>query len=249
MIFEKYIPGEPKTEVYKALFDMMNDFDKGKTYADMMRYRISGTVSNECNDIYYVAHENGKALCRHWMGWGKHTDAIGNWGNFYTDPQFRGKGIGGKLLSFWYQDFQTITKPPLCFMCSAGTKELTELYGRFGFKPAIEGTEFGFLYMPIGDSPDSFREFRQTYYKSSDTLYHRKASVNYRHEIDCLLKFTYKDMGLEFGNGVEGALLYAPERCGMLFSEDGHCVGYSYDGIIQTHPLYSDSIIIDEFTY
>ena len=87
-------------------------------------------------------------------------------------------------------------------MCTAATGELTQLYGRFGFKPAIEGTDFGFLYMPLGNSPDTFREFHKTYYQPSDILYHRRASINYRHEIDCLLRFTYKDMGLEFGKGI-----------------------------------------------
>ena len=248
MVFEKYIPGEPKNKAYDALFEMMKDFDNDKSYADMIRYRISGAVSNECNDRYYVAYEDGKAASRHWSGWGKHSNAIGNWGNFYTAPQFRGKGIGGKLLRFWYEDFQTVSNPPICFMCTAATGELTQLYGRFGFKPAIEGTEFGFLYMPLGNSPDTFREFHQTYYQPSDILYHRRASINYRHEIDCLLRFTYKDMGLEFGKGIEGALLYTSDRCGMFFSEDGHCVGYSCDGVIQIHPLYSKSVVVDEFS-
>jgi hypothetical protein len=42
MVFEKYIPGEPKNKAYEALFEMMKDFDNDKSYADMIRYRISG---------------------------------------------------------------------------------------------------------------------------------------------------------------------------------------------------------------
>ena len=248
MLFEKYIPEEPKNQAYDALFRMMADFDRDKSYADMIRYRLSGAAAEECHDVYYVAHENGQAVCRHWNGWGKHPDAIGNWGNFYTDPQFRGKGIGGALLRFWFEDYQSASDLPLCFLCSAGTKELTNLYGRFGFRVAIEGTEYGFLYKPVGNSPETFREFHRGYYKPSPVLYHRRASVGYRHEIDCLLKFTFKDLGLSFGNGVESALLYTPERCGMLFSEDGHCVGWSYDGAIQVHPLYADATVVDERT-
>lgn len=247
MVFAKYIPGEPKNKAYEALFEMMKDFDNDKSYADMIRYRISGAVSNECNDRYYVAHEDGKAASRHWAGWGKHSDAIGNWGNFYTDPQFRGKGIGGKLLRFWYEDFQTVSNPPLCFLCSAGTRELTDLYRRFGFRPAIAGTDHGPLYMLVGDSPATFKEFYEGYYAPSDVLYHRSATIGYRHEIDCLLRFVYRDMGLQFGVGglksVEEGLLYCPERCGMLFSKDGRCVGWSVDGNIQVHPMYLDSAV------
>lgn len=243
MVFEKYIPGEPKNKAYEALFEMMKDFDNDKSYADMIRYRISGAVSNECNDRYYVAHEDGKAASRHWAGWGKHSDAIGNWGNFYTDPQFRGKGIGGKLLRFWYEDFQTVSNPPLCFLCSAGTKELTELYSRFGFVTAMEDADRGPLYMPIGDSPSSFREFYNSYYKPSDSIIHKRAMVEYRHEIDCLLRFAFIDLGIPFGIGdvksIEAALLYNPERVGILFSDDGHVVGWSFDRKIQVYPLYS----------
>ena len=72
MILEKYIAGGEKNGAYKALYDMMECFDTDKVYADMMRYRINGRAAGECNDVYYVAYEDGKGLSRHWMGFGKH---------------------------------------------------------------------------------------------------------------------------------------------------------------------------------
>lgn len=250
MILEQYIPGKEKNAAYQALFQMMDGFDEGKSYADMIRLRISGAVANECHDVYYIAHENQKALARHWNGWGKHSDAIGNWGNFYTDENCRGRGIGGALLRFWWEDFQKTEDLPLCFLCSTATKELTQLYERFGFRVAIEGTEFGFLYKPCGKSPETFREFHSFYYAPSRVLYHRPATIGYRHEIDCLLRFTFRDLGLEFGlsgqTRIEKMLLDHPQRCGMLFSEDGHCVGWSLDGEIQIHPLYKNLKVIED---
>ena len=81
-------------------------------------------------------------------------------------------------------------------------------------------------------------------------LFHRPARLEYRHEIDCLLKFVYFEKGLPFGIGamesVEAALLYAPQRCGMLFTGDGHCVGWSFDGAVQVHPLYENAVILPE---
>ena len=44
-------------------------------------------------------------------------------------------------------------------------------------------------------------------------------------------------------DGVAAALLYCPERAGILFSEDGHAVGWSFDGEIQVHPMYSGAKI------
>ena len=91
MVFEKFTAGADKNGAYYAISEMMRDFDTDKSYADMMRYRISGNAADECNDIYYVTHEGQKALARHWMGFGKHENAVGNWGNFYTDPEYRRK--------------------------------------------------------------------------------------------------------------------------------------------------------------
>ncbi len=250
MTLEKYIPGTEKNAAYEAIHAMMRDFDPAQSYADMMRHRISGAAAAACRDTYYVAHEQGRALSRLWMGWGKHPDAIGNWGNFYTDEPFRGRGIGGRLLDFWFADLTATQGAPRCFLCTTGSREITALYGRYGFRVAIEGREYGPLYLPIGDSPATFKEFYSAYYKPSDVLYERRADIGYRHEIDCLLRFVYIDMGLRFGIGemswMDAALLYAPERSGMLFSEDGHCVGWSFDGEIQVHPLYWASDIVKE---
>ncbi len=249
MIFEKYIPGEGESAARAALEEMMRGVDEDKSYANMIRLRLSGALAEECNDTYYVAHEGGRALARHWNGWGRHPDAIGNWGNFYTDEACRGRGIGGALLRFWREDFEAREDLPLCFLCSAATRELTELYARLGFRTAIEGTDHGALYMPIGNSPASFREFYTRYYQPTEVLYHRRATVEYRHEIDCLLRFAFRDLGLEFGVGgqrsAEEALLYHPDEVGMLFSADGHCVGWSFGGERSVYPLYEGVPIIE----
>ena len=248
MIFEKHNIGEQKNAAYFALCAMMRDFDVGISYADMMRLRISGAVYGECHDVYYIAHEDGVGIGRHWNGWGKHADSIGNWGNFFVNGEHRGKGIGGKLLDLWWKDFHACEDRPLCFLCATGNKELaTKVYSRFGFVPAMEGADHGPLYMPIGNAPSSFREFYRSYYKPSGRIVHKRATVEYRHEIDCLLRFAFMDLGNPFGIGdiksIESALLYYPERAGILFSDDGHVVGWSFDKKMQVHPLYSHSVI------
>ena len=249
MKVEKFLAGEKTGEAYKALKKMLDGYKPNETFSDMMRYRISGKASLECNDVYYVAHEDGKALCRHWMGWGKHKDSVGNWGNFFTDEQYRGQGVGGRVLKFWHEDFKNTDNLPLCFMCSA-TASLAKYYSRYGFVIALDGADAGPLYMPVGNSPKTFREFTKLYYKPSETLVHKKASVGYRHEIDCLLRFAFMNDKIPFGIGetesMERALLHYPERTGMLFSEDGHCVGWSVDGVLQMYPLYENCKIIDE---
>lgn len=247
MIFEKYIAGETRGDAYRALIEMMKGRDLGVSYADMIRFRLDGGAADECFDAYYVARDGKRGLSRHWNGWGKHDDAIGNWGNFFTEEACRDQGIGGRLLELWFEDFKSREENPICFLCSAGTKELTMLYRRFGFRPAMTDADRGPLYMPIGDSPADFREFCNDYYKPSRALTSKPATVGYRHEIDCLLRFALTDIGMPFGIGampqIENALLYCPERARILFAENGHAVGWSFDGEIQVHPIYKDSRI------
>ena len=250
MVFEKYICGEEKNSAYEAIYSMMAEYDLGLSYADMMRLRISGKLKDECHDVYYVAHEGGKGVSRHWMGYGKHKDAIGNWGNFYTDPDYRRQGLGAGVLNLWLEDLKTTEHKPLCFLCTGGALSLAQRYAQFGFRPAIRGKEFGPLYMPVGDSPDTFLEFCENYYKPSPVIFHRPATIEYRHEIDCLLRFYAIDNELDLSmDGVkyaEEGLLYQPGKTGMLFSEDGHCIGWSFGGKIRLHPLYKNSEIVNQ---
>ena len=82
MKFEIYVPGAPISDAGRALSAMLKDYNPGASYADMMRLRISGSVSDVCTDTYFVAHEDGVCYSRLWHGWGKHKDAVGNFGNF-----------------------------------------------------------------------------------------------------------------------------------------------------------------------
>jgi len=70
MIFEKYVPGQEKNAAFAAISDMVGGITDGRSYASMMARRISGAVAHECHDTFYVAHEDGKAASRLWMGWG-----------------------------------------------------------------------------------------------------------------------------------------------------------------------------------
>ena len=65
---EIFYPAKGQNAAAAALARMMADFDPGKSYADMMRHRISGKAANACHDVYYVAHEDGVARSRLWMG-------------------------------------------------------------------------------------------------------------------------------------------------------------------------------------
>ena len=151
------------------------------------------------------------------------------------------------MLEAWYADLQTNSTSPLGLFCTANAR-VVNLYLYYGFRPAISGREYGPLYMPIGNSPKTFNEFCDMYYTPTSKLIRRPADIEWRHEIDCLLKFALIEKGLTFGIGevkcMEEALLYSPEQAEMIFTENGRCVGWSYKEQIQIHPTYKNIEII-----
>ena len=250
MTVEKYIPSKSPCDARTALLNSFDSFTERAPTLEVLIKRIEGEYAEICDETFYVAHDDGRLLSRHWMGWGRHNDAIGNWGYFFTDPDFRGQGIGGSVLRLWHEDFLDRTDLPLCFLCTTGSERITEYYGRFGFRPAIEGRTFGPLYMPVGDSPSTFAEFCDSYYRPSDRLRIVPATMQFRHEADCLLRFFFTMHGMDYSIGditsVDIALMRAPERTRMIFSDDGHCVGWGVDGELRIHPLYERSEIVEK---
>ena len=249
MNFEIYVPGQPVNEAGKAISRMLEGYNVGATYADMMRLRLSGKVSDQCVDTYFVAHEGGTCYSRLWHGWGKHKVAIGNFGNFITLEECRGQGIGKQMMQMWHNDILQRSDKPLGLFCT-GNERVVQLYYGYGFRAAGKGWAGGNLYLPLGDSPETFDAFCDMYYEPSEKLFARPACIGYRHEIDCLLRFYFMEQGLIFEINdlmkIEDALLYSPQRVQMLFTENGHCVGWQADETRRVHPQYKDTKIENE---
>lgn len=247
MQFDDFVPEQGMSEAGQALSRMLEHENPGKSYAEVMRLRVSGALADECRDVYFVAHENGECVSRLWNGWGKHENAIGNFGNFLTLESHRGQGIGTRLLELWYDDLQSRADQPLALFCTSAPKAAL-MYAKYGMRPIAKDATYGPSYMPLGDSPESFEAFCEAYYQPADVLYRRPASFEYRHEIDLLLKFALAHKGLSFGfdgmPSIEQALLTSPEKTEMLFTKSGRCVGWAFDGAAQVYPAYSQANIL-----
>lgn len=245
--FEKYVVGTGETEGYKALKSTIPEEDK------YMHYRLDGNCLEHCEDVYFVAHENGVALCRIWMCYPRHKSAVSNWGAVYTLEECRGKGLCNKTLNFCFDEISKLENAPAALFCTAGTQWLTDMYTKFGFTTAIRGTTFGPLYYPIGDSPKTFKEFYENYYTPAKTLRAVKATWEWRNEIDCFLNFAMRDNGLDYAiNGTRD--LYAMLLNGtdkdvkVILTDEDKCVGWMIDGVAKVYPLYEnlvDSITIE----
>ena len=236
-----YLVSHEKDEVYTSLKEMIPQDDL------YMHYRLDGNVVDCCYDKYFAGIEDGKALSRLWMCWGKHEGAVASWGAFFTLPECRGRGIGGKVLDYCFNCVEDLPEKPTALFCTAGTLELTNLYRKYGYVPALRGADRGPLYYPMKGAPATFYEFYKNYYTPADTLYRRPADFGYRNEIDCLLKFAFIDMGLEFG--IKGKMLYeilleGKETAEVLLTKDGKCVGWTYNGETQLYPDYKNATIL-----
>lgn len=244
--FDRFICGDNESAAQRALSKMLEKENPGVSYADMMRYRVSNRAKDECIDTYYVAHNGETAYSRLWNGWGRHKDAIGNFGNFVTVEELRGNGIGHRMLEFWFDDITSRNDLPLCFLCM-GDKRAAKLYFPYGFTTIEDGAEWGPLFAPLGDSPKDFKEFCAEYYRPSKLLFRAPATIEWRHEIDCLLKYSLWSMGEDHrinGKTLEEALLYFPDRAGLLFTVDCRCVGWELDGESRYHPAYRHAEIL-----
>ncbi len=251
---QKFTPGENQISGYDALLEMCKipmhpEENPNMPYSDIIKRRILGEFADVCCDNYYVAYNQDTCLSRLWTGWGKHTDSVGNFGHFLTLPECRGMGLGRQVLKLWFNDVTTRADKPLALFCSA-VPNIAEIYRPYGFREITPNEKGGPLYMPLGNSPETFAEFCEMYYMPSETLIHKKANFGYRHEIDCLLRFAFKLADVPFviegAPSFETAFVNYPERLGMFFSEDGHCVGWSFDDKAIIHPLYQNATIIKD---
>jgi len=256
MNYNKIIIGSSNATA-DALKKHILTLDLSLSYAQMMLNRVNGIYKDQCVDTYYIAQDNGEMFSRLWNGWGKHKDAVGNFGNFLTLEKARGMGLGRELLSMWNKDISEREDIPLALFCSAGSKELVSLYSKFGFRLAVRNTETGPLYKPLKDSPDTFVEFCEKYYTPTKKLFAKKATVEYRHEIDCLLKFALFDNGLKFGfdeaSSLEEILVFDKNvKANILFTEDNKVAGWQIilsDGTVKTqvYPQYEGIKIVNVY--
>lgn len=232
--YDRFAAGGAMSEAARILDRELANENPGMTYSQMMRLRLSGRAAAECTDTYFIATTpDGEYVARLWHGWGRHPESIGNFGNFKTLEKFQRRGIGRRLLDMWYADREGRADLPLALFCTSSKPHLVRLYGEYGFRPALRGSEGGPLYCPLGGSPATFQEFCEKYYTPAEFLELRPASIGWRHEIDCLLNFFMQDhrqsASLPGAVNLEYALLNpAAGKAELFFTDAGRCVGWAF---------------------
>ena len=107
MKYEKVFVGQYRNDGYYALCNMVKDELPDAAHTQIIRRRLQGEFADLCTDNYYIAYEDNVCYSRLWTGWGKHKDAIGNFGHFLTLPEKRGQGLGREVIKKWSADIKS----------------------------------------------------------------------------------------------------------------------------------------------
>lgn len=120
------------------------------------REALAGHSVPEVIDHLYLAESEGQFAARLWFAYSTRTGR-GNFGNVFTEPEFRRRGLMNTLLQYCVEDFHASPARMLC--CSSGNKYAVKSYCRQGFKLIFAG-ETGPLCL---SKSDFYREAAEAY--------------------------------------------------------------------------------------
>lgn len=101
------------------------------------REALDGHTSDYVEDRHYLAEVEGTFAARIWFAYGKKRGR-GNFGNVYTEPEYRQLGLMNMLMKPCMEDFHACTAKMLC--CASGNQYAVASYVKNGFKLIYGGT-------------------------------------------------------------------------------------------------------------
>jgi GNAT superfamily N-acetyltransferase len=141
-----------------------------------------------CVNKYFVG-EIGRRIAGHvWYGYASRGAGIANFGEVYTEPEHRKKGIIGELMKVFKENFGN--SPAKAALCTAGAGWVAGIYAKSGFQTVIPGVERGPLILIRKGCGKDFEEFERAYYAPGQEVSVTLGSMKHRHDIDTLLRFS-----------------------------------------------------------
>ena len=202
--------------------------------------RFRGDYASVCEDFYFLGIINGQIAGQVWYGYAKDADGIANFGNVYTAPTHRKKGITGILMRYFSSSFEE--NGACAAFCTCSNPWIVSIYAKHGFHPALPGTTGGPLMLTKQGVATDFEQFTDNYYAllPGAKLSVVSADIRQRHPVDTLLKF----YGLLHPGKLEPrialpsiirnyqhALHLAEDGCGKLFAaitDDQRVMGWAF---------------------
>lgn len=91
----------------------------------------------EVRDYFYLAEVNGTLAARLWFAYST-KNHFGNFGNIFTLPEFRRRGILRRMMPHCIRDFEA--SPAYCLACATGSEFAARTYMDYGFELVYGGT-------------------------------------------------------------------------------------------------------------
>lgn len=153
-----------------------------------IRQRLRGDYAAYCVDKYFIGEIDGRIVGQVWYGYSNSGTGIANFGEVYTEPEQRKKGIIGGLMKAFQADFNS--SPARAAMCTTGSAWVAAVYFKFGFQPVIPGADRGPLLCIKSRLGKDFAALERTYYAPGGKVSVGLGSMKHRHDIDTLLRFS-----------------------------------------------------------
>ena len=165
-------------------FDYYRKYVQDQTYWRLYyRESFAGTLAPEVVDHHYVIRVEGVYAGRIWFGYNTRT-GHGNFGNVFTEPDFRRLGIMGILMKHCMEGFRSSSAIQLC--CGSGSKFAVQFYLKHGFK-LIYGGDTGPLCLRKNGS---FQEAACSAFPGHERCTVRHGSIGDQFECDKFLYYT-----------------------------------------------------------
>lgn len=147
--------------------------------------RLYGKYIDYCIDRYFVGEIDNQIVGQAWYGLPKERTGIGNFGNVYTEPSYRRKGIATELVRVLVEDF--LQKDGKCLLCDAGQIP-GKVYEGFGFKFIQDGA--GPMALIKKEVASNFQELDRWYFEAGLDVRVREGNIGDRHDCDRMLDFS-----------------------------------------------------------
>ena len=185
-VAEIFLFEPPGADIPEKLTELMRH--KGDDTLRGIQSRLNGAYVDCCVDRYFFAEIEGQIAGMLWFGYGRTTYPIANFGHVYTSPQFRRLGIATILLRYFKCDF--LASPAKAAFCYSSKPHIVKNYTPLGFQPCVTGTTVGRLMLSQPPASRSFAEIQAEYYGEARQIHAVPASMRWRHDLDCLGKYT-----------------------------------------------------------
>ncbi|MBQ6473125.1 MAG: GNAT family N-acetyltransferase [Victivallales bacterium] len=208
---------------------------KGEESIRGIASRLEGKYVPCCQDHFYFGKINGQMVGHIWFEYGRHDQPIADFGHVYTVPEQRGKGVASALLPYFRADFES--SPAVAAFCSNSKEGIAAIYIRNGFQPILPGTKAGKLGMyKQHRGENAFQKFTADYYQGkADDVHLTPGTMEWKHELDCLLHFTGRTRPRAFLSNLVGtygkAIFYQEDNGGQVLAAltaEGRCVGWFF---------------------